>query len=184
MLRETVYVPILHFLSAERPEHGTSSHSCNFKKGGMDAKEGTQEKVETNSAACCKEFPNAGRALLHARAVAMLAAFIVSGLFHELIFCCITQRSATWEVTMFFIIHGFANVFEVFLRRKFPRKLPRPIAIVCTLSFLYVTALWLFMPPITRSGADLRIQAEFRYAQNRVVDLFSRYQGKVNDVPS
>ncbi|KAM4087369.1 hypothetical protein ACJW30_10G173000 [Castanea mollissima] len=37
---------------------------------------------------------------------AVLVAFIVSGLMHELIFFYITRVNPTWEVTCFFVLHG------------------------------------------------------------------------------
>uniref|UniRef100_A0A0D3AGU5 Wax synthase domain-containing protein n=2 Tax=Brassica oleracea var. oleracea TaxID=109376 RepID=A0A0D3AGU5_BRAOL len=36
----------------------------------------------------------------------ILAAFIVSGLVHELLFFYLTREMPTWEVTMFFVLHG------------------------------------------------------------------------------
>ncbi|MCO5592164.1 hypothetical protein L7F22_046160 [Adiantum nelumboides] len=183
MLRETVYVPLVHFFSAGKMQHGTSMYLSDGKtcqKGETDASKGMQEMVATRG----KEFQRAGRIPLLARALALLASFIVSGLFHELLFYIITQTRATGEVTMFFVLHGVVNILEVFIRRKFPnrRKLPRPIAIICTLTFIYFTAAWLFMPPITQSGADLRLLAEFHHVQIVVVDFMSRCQGIVTNV--
>lgn len=107
---------------------------------------------------------------LWARAVAVLMTFVVSGLMHEVILCCITEtRSPSWEVTAFFIIHGFCVAIEVGLRRSSLFcyiKLPRFIAIPVIFIFICKTAIWLFFPTFTRSGADIKAIAEYELLIN------------------
>ncbi|MCO5597873.1 hypothetical protein L7F22_051958 [Adiantum nelumboides] len=196
MLRETVYVPILHFLSPKKLVHGTPMHLSSVDKAttspqihtsqsvdvgacdkdGAGASRGMQEKDDRNIVMHGNEFQCAGRVPLLARAVAMLATFAASGLIHELIFYCITQTSPTWEVTAFFSLHGVATVLEVSARRTCLRHiiLPQPIAIMCTLGFIYVSAAWLFMPPVMQSGVDMEMLAELRSTLKVVMDLLVR----------
>eukprot|EP01018_Ginkgo_biloba_P015211 Gb_09227 [translate_table: standard] len=100
---------------------------------------------------------------LWARAVAMLSAFVVSALMHELIFYYITETKPTWEVTAFFTLHGLIAAIEVGLKRRLAPflQLPRFIAIIFTLVFVCITGFWLFLPPITRSGTDVKTIAEY-----------------------
>lgn len=107
---------------------------------------------------------------LWARAVAVLMTFVVSGLMHEVIFCCLTEtRSPSWEVIAFFIFHGFCTAIEVGLRRSSLSryiKLPRFIAIPVVFIFLFKTGIWLFFPALTRSGADMKAIAEYELIIN------------------
>ncbi|MCO5595240.1 hypothetical protein L7F22_049279 [Adiantum nelumboides] len=112
---------------------------------------------------------------LRARAVAMLVTFAVSGLVHELIFYYINKSRATGEVTAFFILHGCATAVEVLLKKTMLAhlRLPRPLSIALTLAFLYTTAAWLFMPPLTRYGADINTIAEYQRLQSTLLSLFT-----------
>ncbi|MCO5613045.1 hypothetical protein L7F22_067319 [Adiantum nelumboides] len=112
---------------------------------------------------------------LRARAVAMLVTFAVSGLVHELIFYYINKSRATGEVTAFFILHGCATAVEVLLKKTMLAhlRLPRPLSIALTLAFLYTTAAWLFMPALTRYGADINTIAEYQRLQSALLSLFT-----------
>ncbi|XAR56750.1 Long-chain-alcohol O-fatty-acyltransferase [Bertholletia excelsa] len=44
---------------------------------------------------------------------AILANFLVSGLMHELLFYYFTRAKPTWEVTLFFVVHGGCTAVEV-----------------------------------------------------------------------
>lgn len=113
---------------------------------------------------------------LRARAVAMLVTFAVSGLVHELIFYYINKSKATGEVTAFFILHGCATAIEVLLKKTMLAHLhlPRPLSIALTLAFLYATAAWLFMPALTRYGADVNTIAEYQRLQSALISLFTK----------
>lgn len=107
---------------------------------------------------------------LWARAVAVLMTFVVSGLMHEVMFCCLIEtKSPSWEVTAFFIFHGLCAAIEVALKRcSLSRyiKLPRFIAIPIIITFLCTTGIWLFFPPLIRSGADMKAIAEYELLIN------------------
>ena len=102
---------------------------------------------------------------IQARAIAVLLTFAVSGFIHEIIFCCIIDtRTSTWEVTTFFIFHGLCTSIEASLRRGCLSpytKLPRLIAIHLTLIVIYKIGSWLSFPPLSRSGTDVKIMAEY-----------------------
>ncbi|CAF2328029.1 BnaA10g09630D [Brassica napus] len=91
----------------------------------------------------------------HARFLAVLATFLVSGAVHELIFFYITHEMPTGEVTWFFVLHGVCTAVEVavkkrtFIRRwKMSHMVSRPL----TVGFVVLTTGWLFFPPLIRSG--------------------------------
>jgi hypothetical protein len=93
----------------------------------------------------------------------MFSCFLVSGLMHELIFHIMTRRKPTWEVTCFFVLNGAAALLEGALRRKTTLRLPKPVSAVLTLSFVLVTAVWFFYPPLIDSGTADRAIAEFHH---------------------
>ncbi|TVU14150.1 hypothetical protein EJB05_37597, partial [Eragrostis curvula] len=106
------------------------------------------------------------RARLGSAAAGVLAAFLVSGLMHEVMFYYITLELGTGEVTAFFALHGACAVAEGWWcapgrqggRRRW--RPPRPVATALTLAFVTGTASWLFFAPVTRSGLDKAIVAE------------------------
>lgn len=93
---------------------------------------------------------------------AALAAFLVSGLMHEIIFFYMTRLTPTWEVTLFFILHGVCLVVEVSVKKVLTPKLQWhwAVSVPLTLGFVVVTAIWLFFPPLVRNGVDARAIGE------------------------
>ncbi|EPS62648.1 hypothetical protein M569_12142 [Genlisea aurea] len=96
---------------------------------------------------------------------AIFATFGVSALMHELIFYYLTARSnPTWEVTQFFLVHGFCVAVEVDVKKElrggvtFPAVLSR----VMTLGFVGITGKLLFFPPLMRHGIALESMDEYR----------------------
>ncbi|XP_050383009.1 probable long-chain-alcohol O-fatty-acyltransferase 5 [Argentina anserina] len=89
---------------------------------------------------------------------AVLAAFLVSGLMHELIYYYMTRVTPTWEVTLFFVLHGVCLVVEVGMKKILTPKWRWhwAVSVPMTLGFLMVTATWLFFPPLLRNGVDVR----------------------------
>lgn len=94
----------------------------------------------------------------------IVAAFVVSGLMHELIFYYVTREAPTWEVTRFFVLHGLCVVGEFGVKKL----LGQPNWGVCsavygpmTVAFVIGTAHWLFFSPLVRNGADERAAKEF-----------------------
>lgn len=139
ILRPSVYDPVLYFC--------WKTHIKVYKK----------IYVKNQQTEVGGKFP------LWGRAVAVLSVFVVSGLMHELIFYYMTETKASWEVTAFFILHGLCLAIEIGLRRRLSPYItvPKFIAIPVTLIFIYITALWLFFPPVTRSGTDVKAIAEY-----------------------
>lgn len=90
------------------------------------------------------------------RDAAFLAVFLVSGLMHELVFYYITMEwPPTWEVTLFFVLHGICTGLEVRAKKRWGWiKVPEAVRVVATLGFVAGTGFWLFFPPLTRGGSD------------------------------
>ena len=89
---------------------------------------------------------------------AVLAAFTVSGLMHELMYFYMTHASPTWEVTCYFVLHGACLVVELVLKKAFIGKLRLHgvVSGALTLAFVVSTAFWLFFPPLLRNSTDTR----------------------------
>jgi len=84
----------------------------------------------------------------------VLAAFLVSGAMHEVMFYYITLEAGTGEVTAFFALHGACAVAERWWQGRGLWRPPRPAATVLTLAFVAGTGSWLFFAPVIRSGLD------------------------------
>lgn len=95
---------------------------------------------------------------------AVLAAFLVSGLMHELLFYYVTRVKPTWEMTSFFVLHGFGVVLEFGIKTALRGRLELPwfISGPLTLAFVILTSFWLFFPPVINSGADAMVLEECR----------------------
>ncbi|CAL5068295.1 unnamed protein product [Urochloa decumbens] len=96
-------------------------------------------------------------------AAGLLAAFLVSGVMHEVMFYYITLEAGTGEVAAFFALHGACAVAERWCagrRGGGMWRLPRPVATALTLAFVTGTGSWLFFAPVIRSGLDKAIVAE------------------------
>ncbi|XP_016509381.1 putative long-chain-alcohol O-fatty-acyltransferase 5 [Nicotiana tabacum] len=94
--------------------------------------------------------------------VAVLATFVVSGLMHELIFYYVNGVSPSWEMTLFFVLHGLCVMVEIGVKRavKDTWRLPWFVSGPLTVGFVVATAFGLFFPPIIRNGADERVLEE------------------------
>ncbi|TYH30427.1 hypothetical protein ES288_A01G094300v1 [Gossypium darwinii] len=95
---------------------------------------------------------------------AVLAAFTVSGLMHELVFYYVTRVSPTWEVTWYFVLHGACVVVEFGVKRVFSGKaqLHWAVSTPLTVGFVVATGMWLFFPPVLRTGAVEKAIEEFK----------------------
>lgn len=95
---------------------------------------------------------------------AVMATFLVSGLMHELLFYYVTRASPTWEMTSFFVLHGICLILEHKVKRSLAGKLELPavVARLLTVGFMFLTSFWLFFPPLTRTGADVKVLEEFK----------------------
>ncbi|PIN07314.1 Long-chain-alcohol O-fatty-acyltransferase [Handroanthus impetiginosus] len=98
-----------------------------------------------------------------ALAAAILATFLVSGLMHELIYYYMTRERPTWEVTWFFVLHGFLVVVEVGLKKALTGgvRLHRVVSGPLTVAIVAVTGGWLFFPQLIRNGLDVKIINEY-----------------------
>ncbi|KAK3432586.1 hypothetical protein EUGRSUZ_D00093 [Eucalyptus grandis] len=105
--------------------------------------------------------------------LAVMAAFLVSGLLHELIFFYMGRMKPTWEVMWFFVIHGACLVVEVMVKRKCGTKwrLPRALTGLMTVTFVMVTASWLFFPQLLRDGVDKKALEEYAAAGAFIKDI-------------
>ncbi|KAG2310647.1 hypothetical protein Bca4012_025149 [Brassica carinata] len=95
----------------------------------------------------------------------MLAAFLVSGLMHELIYFYIIRKSPTWEVTCFFVLHGVVTCLEIWVKSM--RLCPPPhraVSSLVVLVFVFVTAGWLFTPQVLRNNVHKRLINECLFA--------------------
>lgn len=103
------------------------------------------------------------RTTLTIKILPVLATFFVSGIMHELAVWYLTH-TVTGEMTAFFTLHGVATIVEQRIHTAFPftAKLPRLLAIVITLTFCFLSADWLFLPPLYRAGVDKRVIVEMK----------------------
>ncbi|XP_057249810.1 long-chain-alcohol O-fatty-acyltransferase-like [Beta vulgaris subsp. vulgaris] len=88
----------------------------------------------------------------------VLAAFVVSGLMHELVYYYVTRVSPTWEVTLFFVLHGVCVILEMVVKKGLGQKwrLHWAISGPLTIGFVMVTSHWLFFPQLLRNQVDVR----------------------------
>ncbi|KAK8648624.1 hypothetical protein V6N13_129373 [Hibiscus sabdariffa] len=95
---------------------------------------------------------------------AVLAAFLVSGLMHELLFYYITPVGPSWEMTGFFVLHGACVAVEIGVKRVFSGRvqLHPAVSTPLTVGFVVGTAMWLFFPPLTRTGAVEKAMEEIK----------------------
>lgn len=95
---------------------------------------------------------------------AVLAAFLVSGLMHELLFYYVTRAKPSWEMTSFFVLHGICVVIEIRIKAVLRGRLELPwfISGPLTVGFVILTSFWLFFPPLINTGADKLVLEEFR----------------------
>lgn len=94
---------------------------------------------------------------------AIMTTFVVSAIMHELVFYYLGRVKPTWEITWFFLLHGFCLALEVFLKKALTGKfrLPRFITGPLTVGFVMVTAFWLFFPQLLRCNGDVRAFDEY-----------------------
>ncbi|XP_010270116.1 PREDICTED: acyl-CoA--sterol O-acyltransferase 1-like [Nelumbo nucifera] len=94
---------------------------------------------------------------------AILATFVVSGLMHELIIFYLGRSEPTWEMTWFFILHGFCLALEIPAKSALASRwrLHRSVSGPLTIAFVMGTSFWLFFPQFLRCGADIRALGEY-----------------------
>ncbi|KAK9268773.1 hypothetical protein L1049_000535 [Liquidambar formosana] len=94
---------------------------------------------------------------------AICAAFVVSGLMHELLYYYFTRVSPTWEVTWFFVLHGVCTALEVVVKKVLTGRcrLHRAVSGPLAVGFVAVTGVWLFLPQVLRNGVHERAIGEY-----------------------
>ncbi|XP_044495204.1 probable long-chain-alcohol O-fatty-acyltransferase 7 [Mangifera indica] len=106
---------------------------------------------------------------------AVIAAFVVLGLMHEILFYYLTRAPPTWEVTSFFILHGMCVIMEVAVKRVLTDKWQlHPVVTGPLVVFVAVTSVWLFWPQLLRNGVDGRAIREFFCTIDFVKNKFYR----------
>ncbi|ESQ42918.1 hypothetical protein EUTSA_v10015572mg, partial [Eutrema salsugineum] len=94
----------------------------------------------------------------------ILAAFVVSGLVHELLFFYLTRETPTGEVTLFFVVQGVCTAAELAVKKKTTVmkrwQLSPAVSRLLTVGFVFVTGGWLFTPQLIRSGVIERYTNE------------------------
>lgn len=99
----------------------------------------------------------------HARFLAVLTTFIVSGVAHEVFFFSLTFEMPTGEVTWFFVLHGVCTAAEVAVKRtSLVRRwrMSPMVSRLLTVGFVVVTGGLLFFPQLIRSGIMERRASE------------------------
>jgi hypothetical protein len=94
------------------------------------------------------------------RDAGVFAAFLMSGLLHELLYWYMTLERPTGEMLLFFTLHAAFHVAE---RRAKLAGLwwpPKPAAYVLGTGFMVVTISELFFGPFIRAGIDVRMMQE------------------------
>ncbi|KAM6601942.1 hypothetical protein CsatA_021551 [Cannabis sativa] len=93
---------------------------------------------------------------------AVIAAFLVSGIMHELIFYNIGRLKPTWEVTWFFVLHGICLAAEVSVKKAVNEKwrLPPLVSGFLAVAFVMATGMWLFLPALMKLEADVMAYRE------------------------
>lgn len=86
------------------------------------------------------------------------ATFLASGLFHELQSFYTSYETPSWEITLFYVLHGVCTAAEMVVKRSAfgQRWTVRPVVSwLLTMTFVIVTNGWLYFPQITR-GKEIR----------------------------
>lgn len=94
---------------------------------------------------------------------AVMSTFAVSGLMHELMFYYLGRVKPTWEITLYFVLHGSCLAVEIGVKKKLKGRYqpPRFVAATLSLGFLIGTGFWLFFPQLLRCRADAKAVAEY-----------------------
>ncbi|CAN6850222.1 unnamed protein product [Brassica oleracea] len=91
----------------------------------------------------------------HARFLAVMATFIVSGVAHEVLFFTLTFEMPTGEVACFFVLHGVCTAAEIAAKRtEFVRRwrVSPTVSRLFTVGFVVMTSGWLLFPTAARSN--------------------------------
>ncbi|KAL6842669.1 hypothetical protein ACP4OV_027513 [Aristida adscensionis] len=96
------------------------------------------------------------------RDAGVLAAFLMSGVLHELLYWYLTLQRPTGEMLRFFVFHAVLQIAERWARAAGLRRPPRAAAYVLVTGFMVVTVSEMFFGPFVRAGVDVRMTQEAR----------------------
>ncbi|KAB8082713.1 hypothetical protein EE612_004697 [Oryza sativa] len=94
------------------------------------------------------------------RDAGVLAAFLMSGLLHELLYLYLTLRRPRGEMVLFFMLHGVSQIAERWARAAGLWRPSKVAAYLLVSAFMVVTISELFFGPFMRAGADVRLMEE------------------------
>ncbi|KAN0060299.1 hypothetical protein ACQY0O_007628 [Thecaphora frezii] len=119
-----------------------------------------KETEQTTPSATGKEAAAKGKSSFLPKAIAAIATFAMSGLFHEHI-TYFTMGVATGENFIFFLLHGVATVTATWFKRTFPEANDRipTLAAVLMLHLFFLAVIPLFCSPFIRSGFFIQLEA-------------------------
>ncbi|CAN6216125.1 unnamed protein product [Urochloa humidicola] len=110
----------------------------------------------------------------HGAAAGALAAFLVSGLMHEVVVWYLTFRAPTGHVTAFFALHGACVCAERWCARRRCRAVPRAVAAPLVVAFVAATAFWLFFPAVFGDGMGDLYLADVAALASSFLDTWGR----------
>ncbi|KAJ6984745.1 acyl-CoA--sterol O-acyltransferase 1 [Populus alba x Populus x berolinensis] len=94
---------------------------------------------------------------------AVFATFVVSAIMHEIIFYYLGRVRPNWEISWFFLLHGFCLTVEIALKKVLNDRwrLPKMISTMLTVGFVMSTGFWLFFPKFVEYKVDVRAFEEY-----------------------
>lgn len=94
---------------------------------------------------------------------AVFATFVVSAIMHEIIFYYLGRVKPNWEISWFFLLHGFCLTAEIALKKVLNDRwrLPKMISTMLTVGFVMSTGFWLFFPKFVEYKVDVRAFEEY-----------------------
>ncbi|XP_074271981.1 acyl-CoA--sterol O-acyltransferase 1-like [Silene latifolia] len=94
---------------------------------------------------------------------AVMTTFMVSAIVHEVIFFHLGRTTPTFEITWYFLGHGLFLCLEIAAKKHFAGKWEVPcwFSRLVTLSFIVVTSVMFFIPPLLRIGSYSRMLKEY-----------------------
>ncbi|CAL4948423.1 unnamed protein product [Urochloa decumbens] len=96
------------------------------------------------------------------RDAGVLAAFLMSGILHELLYWYMTLRRPTGEMLLFFLSQAAFQIAERWARAAGLWRPPKPVAYLLVTAFMVVTISEMFFGPFVRAGTDVRLTEETR----------------------
>lgn len=109
------------------------------------------------------------------RDAGVIAAFLMSGLLHELLYLYMTLRWPNGEMLRFFLLHGFFQIAERRAREAGLWRPPKLAAYLLVTGFVLVTVSEMFFKPFVRAGTEARLKEEASAMLELVMGVARRY---------